>query len=236
MKGNSPDPNQASFLFNGLREQLNPRHPIYQPSEHIDWSSLEDGFVRLYSRRGRPAKPVRLMVSLLLLKQLHDPSDDQVVEHWIENPYRQFPSGEKELQWSAPVASSDLTHFRKRIGKKGAERVLKLTVELFDEKIKDEEVLIDTTVQEKNITYPTDSKLSKRVIDTCRQIAIKEEIPLRQSYSRVAPKLLRQASNRKTAAQKKQAVKASRKLKTIGRALDGFRQDPAFNPFSSSSY
>ncbi len=66
MKGNSPDPNQASFLFNGLREQLNPRHPIYQPSEHIDWSSLEDDFVRLYSRRGRTAKPVCLMVSLFL--------------------------------------------------------------------------------------------------------------------------------------------------------------------------
>ena len=96
MKGNSPDPNQPSFLFNGLREQLNPRHPIYQPSEHIDWSSLEDDFARLYSRGGRPANPVRLMVSLLLLKQLHDPSDDQVVERWIDNPSRQFLSGEKE--------------------------------------------------------------------------------------------------------------------------------------------
>ena len=73
--------------MNGLSEQLNPRHPIYQLSKIIDWESLETDFTRLYSRRGRPAKPVRLMISLLLLKQLHDLSDDQVVEGWIENRY-----------------------------------------------------------------------------------------------------------------------------------------------------
>ena len=37
------------------------------------------------------------------------------------------------------LASSDLTHFRKRIGKKGAERLLKLSVDLFLPKIKEEE-------------------------------------------------------------------------------------------------
>ena len=139
MKGKSPDSSQTSFLMNGLCEQLNPRHSIYQLSKIIDWESLENDFTRLYSRRGRPAKPVRLMISLLLLKQLHDLSDDQVVEGWIENPYWQLLSGEHELQWSAPVASSDLTHFRKRIGKKGAERLLKLSVDLFHPKIKKEE-------------------------------------------------------------------------------------------------
>ena len=66
--------------------------------------------------------------------------------------------------------SSDLTHFRKRIGNKGAERLLKLSIALFNPKIQKEEVVIDTTVQEKNITYPTDSKLSKKVIDICRNI------------------------------------------------------------------
>ena len=48
-------------------------------------------------------------------------------------------------------------------------------------------MVIDTTVQEKKITYPTDSKLAKKVIDTCRNIAKQEGIPLRQSYSRVSP-------------------------------------------------
>jgi transposase, IS5 family len=58
-------------------------------------------------------------------------------------------------------------------------------------------VVVDTTVQEKNITFPADASLAKKVIDTCRKIAIKEDISLRQSYSRTAPNLLRQATNRK---------------------------------------
>ena len=137
MKGKSPDDSQTSFLMNGLSEQLNPTHPIYHLSKIIDGESLETYFTRLYSRRGRPAKPVRLMISLLLLKQLHDLSDEQVVEGWIENPYWEFLSGEYELQWPTPVASSDLTHFHKRIGKKGADRLLKLSIDLVHHKIKE---------------------------------------------------------------------------------------------------
>ncbi len=198
MKGNSPDSNQPSFLLPSLKEQLDPNHPIYQLNERINWSVIEEDFKKLYSHTGRPAKPVRLMVSLLLLKQLEDLSDEQVIRRWVDIPYWQYLSGETHFQWKPPAASSDLTHFRKRIGKKGAERLLKLSIDLFNPKIQKEEVVIDTTVQEKNITYPTDSKLAKKVIDTCRNIAIQEGIPLRQSYSRVTPQL---------------------RLQTIGRAL-----------------
>ena len=72
----------------------------------------------LYSHTGRPAKPVRLMVSLLLLKQLEDLSDEQVIRRWVYIPYWQYLSGETHFQWKPPAASSDLTHFRKRIGKR----------------------------------------------------------------------------------------------------------------------
>ena len=73
--------------------------------------------------------------------------------------------------------------------------------------------------QEKNITFPTDAKLAKKVIDTCRKIADKEDIPLRQSYSLTAPELLRQAYNRKSPRQKKKTIKATRRIRTIGRAM-----------------
>ena len=89
------------------------------------------------------------MVSLLLLKQLEDLSDEQVIRRWVDIPYWQYLSGETHFQWKPPAASSDLTHFRKRIGKKGAERLLKLSIDLFNPKIQKEEVVIDTTVQEK---------------------------------------------------------------------------------------
>ena len=86
------------------------------------------------------------MVSLLLLKQLQDFSDNKLSERWVDIPYWQYLSGEKHFQWKPPAASSDLTHFRKRIGKKGAERLLKLSIELFNPKIQKEEVVIDITV------------------------------------------------------------------------------------------
>lgn len=85
-----------------------------------------------------------------------------MVERWVDKHYWQFLSGEHELQWSAPVASSDLTHFRKRIGKKGAESILRLSADLFHPKIKQEEVVVDTTVQEKSITYPTTQNWPRR--------------------------------------------------------------------------
>ena len=118
---------------------------------------------------------------------LDDLSDEQVIQRWVENPYWHFLFGETQFQWKPPATSSDMTHFRNRIGKQGAERLLKLSIDLFDPKIQKEEVVIDTTVQEKNITHPTDSKLSKKVIDTFRKIANQEGIRLRQSYSRVTP-------------------------------------------------
>ncbi len=124
-----------------------------------------------------------------------------------------------EFHRLSPVASSDLTHFRKRIGKRDTERLLKLSVDLFHPKIKQKEVVVDTTVQGKNITFPTDTKLAKKVIDTCRKIAGKAHISLGQSYSLTAPDLHRQASNRKTPRQKKKAIKATRRIRTIGRAM-----------------
>ena len=102
-----------------MSEQLNPKHQIYQLSRNIDWPYLEDDFNVSIAAEGAQSNRF-VMISLLLLKQQHDLSDDQVVERWIENRYWQFFSGEHILQRSAPVASSDLTHFRKRIGKKDA--------------------------------------------------------------------------------------------------------------------
>jgi hypothetical protein len=90
MKGKSPDSSQISFLMSGLSEQLNPRHSIYQLSKIIDWPSFENDFTRLHSRNGRPAKPVHLMISLLLLKQLYDLSDDQVVDAGLKTPTGNF--------------------------------------------------------------------------------------------------------------------------------------------------
>ena len=177
MKGNLPDSNQPSFLLPSLKEQLDPNHPIYQLNERINWSVIEEDFKKLYSHTGRPAKPVRLMVSLLLLKQLEDLSDEQVIRRWVDIPYWQYLSGETHFQWKPPAVSSDLTHFRKRIGNKGAERLLKLSIELFNPKIQKEEVVIDTTVQEKTSSIPLILNWPKKSLTPAGTLRNRKEFP-----------------------------------------------------------
>ena len=177
MKGTSPDSNQPSFLLPSLKEQLDPNHPIYQLNERINWSVIEEDFKKLYSHTGRPAKPVRLMVSLLLLKQLEDLSDEQVIRRWVDIPYWQYLSGEIHFHLKPPAASSDLTHFRKRIGKKDAERLLKLSIELFNPKIQKEEVVIDTTARKKTSPIPPIPNWPKKSLTPAGTLRIRKGFP-----------------------------------------------------------
>ena len=219
MKGKSPDPSQLNLLPQRLEDLVNPRHPLYKLSKQIPWDDIDKHFSGLYHHSGRPAKPVRLMVSLLILKQLYDLSDESIVEKWVENPYYQFFSGETLFQWEFPCHPTDLVYFRKRIGKKGVEKILKVSIELHGNKAREQEVLVDTTVQEKNITFPTDTKLYERVIEHCVKIARKKGIVLRQSYKRTTKKLMLAQRFRNHPRNRKKALSAQRKLKTIAGRL-----------------
>jgi IS5 family transposase len=159
------------------------------------------------------------MVSLLILKQLYNLSDETIVERWIENPYFQFFSGESLFQWNFPCHPTDLVYFRKRIGEDGVEKIFQVSIELHGKKAKEKEVLVDTTVQEKNITFPTDTKLYKRIIEHCVAIAEKEAIVLRQSYRRTTKKLILAQRFRRHPKNRKKARAAQRKLKTIAGRL-----------------
>jgi IS5 family transposase len=159
------------------------------------------------------------MLSLLILKQLYNLSDETIVERWVENPYFQFFSGESVFQWNFPCHSTDLVYFRKRIGEEGVEKIFKLSIDLHGKRAKEKEVLVDTTVQEKNITFPTDTKLYKRIIEHCVAIAEKEAITLRQSYRRTTQKLMLAQRFRRHPKNRKKARAAQRKLKTIAGRL-----------------
>ena len=84
---------------------------------------------------------------------------------------------------------------------------------------KKKKYLLDITVQEKNITFPTDIKLYKKICKTCVEIARKENIKLRQSYTRTVKKLLFLQRGRKSKKGKIIADKAKRRLKTIAGRL-----------------
>jgi IS5 family transposase len=135
------------------------------------------------------------------------------------NTYFQFFSGRQMQGWGQPCAASDLCHFRKRIGKSGVEKIFQHSIALHGKDAHEKDVSIDTTVQEKNITYPTDSKLHKKIADTCVKISRKESLTLRRSYVRTTKKLLRQTYNSTHPKRRKKARAAQRKLKTIAGRL-----------------
>jgi IS5 family transposase len=209
---------QLSF-YSTFEEQLSHRHPLYILANQVQWNIFEEAFAGLYSQEGRPAKPIRLMVSLLMLKHIRNLSDESVVEQWFENIYYQYFSGEKTYACGVPCEASDLVHFRNRIGVEGIELILKESIRVNGKDGKEQEGTTDTTVQEKNITYPTDNKLYRKIIKKCVGIAVEQGIELRQSYTRTVKKLLMEQRFRNHPKNKGRARKADRKVKTIAGRL-----------------
>lgn len=220
MRSKKKPENQLNFLAPSLKEQLNPKHELYLLSEEIDWSYFEKEFAKHYSDKGRPAHSIRLMTSLLILKSMYNLSDEKLVEeHWEMNSYFQYFSGETHQKWGQPCAASDMVYFRKRIGEEGIEKILKHSIDKHGKDGKDPHVSVDSTAQEKNITYPTDAKLQKKIIDKCVRIAKDQGIKLRRSYKRTAKQLVRDTYNGNHPKRRKKANSAKRKLKTIAGRL-----------------
>jgi IS5 family transposase len=160
------------------------------------------------------------MVGSLLLKRIYNLSDERLCEAWAMNPYMQYFCGMAYFEHKFPTDPSDFVHFRKRIGEQGVEKIFASSVKLFGKQGQEKVQLSDTTVAENNTTFPTDSKLAKKIIDNCNKIAIKEGALQRQSYVRVSKQLVRDTHNRTHPKRRKKAKKADAKLKTIaGRLL-----------------
>ena len=220
MRSKKKPENQLSFLAPTLKEQLNPKQELYLLAEALDWEYFEEEFSSLYSDKGRPAHPIRLMSSLLILKSIYNLSDEKLVEeHWEMNMYFQYFSGMTQAHWGQPCASNDLVYFRQRIGQEGVEKILKHSIDLHGKDGQDPNVSIDTTPQEKNITFPTDAKLHKKIIDKCVSIANKHGIKLRRSYKRTTKQLIRDTYNGTNPMRIKKARAAKRKLKTYAGRL-----------------
>jgi transposase, IS5 family len=213
------DKNQLGF-YSSFEEQLDHQHPLYKLANAINWQTFETAFSKHYSENmGAPAKPIRLMVSLLILKQLRNLSDDSVVEQWAENSYYQYFSGETFFSSSQPCVSTELVEFRKRIGEEGVELIFKESIRVNGKDGRDDNLSGDTTVQEKNITYPTDDKLYKKIIKKCQGIAEEEGVELRQSYTRTVKQLGYVQRLKRIKGGESKARKASKKIKTIAGRL-----------------
>ena len=179
-----------------LREIINMKHPLVILSHNVDWDGLEEELSGLYElENGRPGKPIRLMVSLQYLKYTYSLSDEEIVARWLENPYWQYFSGMQYFETELPIHPTSMIKFRKRLKDRDLEKLLQATIEsgLKLKVIKRSDmkrVNVDTTVMEKNISFPTDGKLYYRAIEKLVKLSKRYGIKLRQSYLHVGKKAL----------------------------------------------
>lgn len=214
-------PENNDLFRQRLDELVNLSHPLVQLAQHIDWSVFEHGWVGFFpSHRGRPATRPRLVAGLLYLQHTFALSDEAVVWGWVENPYWQLFCGETWFQHQPPIDPSSLTRWRQRIGAEGMEWLLAQTIEAAASAkvIKQhslDKVIVDSTVQEKAIAYPTDSKLLNRGRQQLVQLVAETGITLRQNYNRIAPKLAGQIARYAHAKQYRCMRSHLKKLKTL---------------------
>ena len=223
----SPISDSQQDLFRSqLKNMINPSHSLVKLSKVVNWDQLEKTFGETFCPdAGRPAISTRLMVALHYLKYTHSLSDEDVVEGWVENPYWQYFSGMKYFEHELPIHPTSMTRWRKRIGEAGAEDLLKETIEAglklkAVKKTQLKRVNIDTTIQEKDIRFPTDARLYDRARELLVKAAKQREIPLRQNYNRLSKQLILKQSRYAHAKQMKRARRSTRQLKTyLGRVI-----------------
>ena len=204
-----------------LVQILDLKHPLCKLAMAIDWSYFDTQFESHYSPdKGSPAKPTRLLVALHYLKHTFNESDESVVARWVENPYWQYFCGFDYFQHQVPLHDTTLGKWRQRIGGMDMEHLLKETIQtaIRSRELKRDDlkrVTVDTTVQEKAISFPTDSRLYYKMLKKLVKAARSRQLRLRQSYARVSKQALRKQSNYARAKQYKRARRCMKTLKTM---------------------
>jgi IS5 family transposase len=217
-------------LFRSRLDQIiNMKHELVRLAGKIDWAWIDLEIAPLYSENGRPGIETRFVIGLLLLKHIHGLSDEAVCERWVCDPYFQYFTGEEFFQHGFPHERSDLSHWRKRLGDKlelllaESLRVAHATGALRTQDLA--RVTVDTTVQPKNVTFPTDAKLLHAAIRGVNRMAAKYGVKLRQSYLRLAKRAAMMAARYAHAKQFKRHHRELRFLRTrLGRLVRDIRR------------
>jgi IS5 family transposase len=214
-------------LFRARLDQIiNMQHELVKLAKAISWRFIEERCGEVYSDGpGMPPLPTRLMAGLAILKHTFDLSDEELCARWVENPYFQYLCGEEFFCHELPFDRSSITRWRQRMGEGRIASLLleSLHVAVETGAMKPEDtrrVIVDTTVQPKNVMFPTDAKLINRAREFLVRLAKQVGLDLRQSYTRVGKLALIKHQRYAHAKQFKRASKALRKLKTyLGRTI-----------------
>jgi transposase, IS5 family len=220
------DSGQGDLLRSRLDQIIDMRHPLATLAGKVDWAFLEKTFGEAYADGpGQPPLPTRLMAGLTILKYAHDLSDEVLCERWVENPYYQFFCGEEFFQHALVLDRSSLTRWRQRMGEEKVQALLQesLSIAVKSEAVKPSElleVIVDTTVEPKNVMFPTDARLLNRAREVLVRMAKKHGVGLRQSYARVGKFALIRHQRYAHAKQFKRANRALKTLRTyLGRVI-----------------
>lgn len=182
---------QTDLLRSRLDAIIDMGHPLVKLARTTNWSFPEQRFGAVYEDKpGRPPLPTRLMAGLAILKHTYDLSDEVLWERWVENPYYKFFCGEEFFQHRLVFDRSSLTRWRQRIGEEKLQALLQesLSVASKTEALKPSDldrVIVDTTVQPKNVMFPTDARLLNRGREILVRLAKRYGIKLRRSYARL---------------------------------------------------
>lgn len=185
------DNRQKDLLQPALEEIIDLGHPLVRLTREIDWEFLDGRFSSVCRPGpGQPPLPSRLVAGLLILKHMHNLSDEVLCARWVENPYYQYFCGEESFRHGLVFERSSLTRWRQRLGEEQLAGLIQESLSVAHRigalATKDlERVVVDTTVQPKNVTFPTDTKLTHTAIVMLGRMARKHGVPLRQSYVRV---------------------------------------------------
>jgi IS5 family transposase len=228
---------QQDLLRARLDQIVNPRHALVKLARAINWGFLEAEFGAVYSDKpGRPPLPTRLMAGLAILKHMENLSDEALCERWLENPYYQLFCGEEFFQHEAPFDRSSMTRWRQRMGEEKLVALIQESLHLATRsgaaKPADfTKMIIDTTVQPKAISFPTDAKLTHRAREKLVGLAKKHGIKLRQSYARVGKAALIRHQRYAHARQFKRANRCLKTLRTyLGRVIRDIGRKTADDP------
>ena len=230
MRPKKHETTMSGDLFRARLDQIiNLKHELVQLTGQIDWVWIDGEIAPLYSDKGRPGIETRFMIGLLLLKHIYGLSDEGVCERWVYDPYFQHFTGEEFFQHDFPHERSDLSHWRKRLGER-LDLLLAESLRVAHEsgalRIKDlARVTVDTTVQPKNITFPTDAKLLHAAIQGLNRLARRHGVRLRQSYARLAKRAAMMAGRYAHAKQFNRHHRQVRFLRTrLGRLIRDIRR------------
>ncbi len=222
----TPKADHDDLFLVRLDHLLNSRHELVLLADKIDWNWIDAELAPFFSDDGRPAEPVRFMIGMFLLKHTYALSDEQVWDRWVQDPYFQYFTGEEFFQHVLPQERSGLSHWRTRIGDH-LDILLQETLRIAEDsgalnKRDLARVTVDTTVQPKNVAFPTDARLLETAIQQLGKLAKTHDVKLRQSYTRVAKSAALMAGRY---AHAKQFKRMNRKIKFLRTRLGRLIRD-----------